>query len=846
MPEPQNQQNSQNPQNVLPNALDSANKQASPAQDFAQDSAFSKKMELMKGRFVLVGGKMRGIFGRVASNLSTIITKIKGLNKGILYGASALVALFAVFIILLISFLNKPEPLSTIYAPKPPPAPKSPNATKLQKSNEVQNLLTKAALLSNSGHTLEALGVYDNIAIFSQSFANFNLGVSELKARNFPSALKAFNLTIESGENIASAAINAAKIAYSTGDLKKYNYYVNLAKGTMIEWSDKPLYSYLYSLVNFYDGNYFATLSSLNNPTSNFYNAESALLSAKIYLNFNDEYNALKKLLEVNSVDNRFNVGLLYARMGEYDLAQEQISDFIRDNNSVQANMALALIELKRSQFMSAAEIYNTLMQSYEMKDLSRFYPIKIKLKDALFDVNLAQKDFWDKNVNSNASLSWHYKILFYFAPFQVFDVNNAIASINDGGLELRMDNLQAASAQFASGAMIANIDEKIVRGLKEILRYNINEALNIMREAVQKYPNHQVLQYNLGLIYAQLNDFENARKHFLKAYHLDTNDLLSAIFALMCAQLTQNDTSRIINDINANFEEAHFENSINEAFYRSLFGYANGNITDDMLWLADSAIETPSISLSKTTPLMFALKALYSLGTRDKASISSAFDNLEKRSNNDIIARLLSQLASHYNENIKSFALSLFEFIKHDLNNLDVVVSGPTLARQLYIHSAFLVGANSYVDKVLNDRLLKRENTSGVMSALALNAIYLNDFERAFAYYNELIDVYNAKSAEVYFYAAVSAIGAGHYDNAVALIQLARLDNGSNFEARYALGLLHQTMGNLHLASMQFSTIRDFESDFFDFEIDSSLSLRPVLDSANNAKNAESTQKGI
>lgn len=829
---PNTQNLAQNPQNVLPNALDSANNNATST---ARDSALLEKLDLIKGRFVAVSGEVRGILGRFANNISKIISKIKRVNKGVLYGTSALVVLLAVFIILLIAFLNKPEPLSIIYPPKPPPTPKSQNSTTLQKSNEVQNLLTKAALLSQKGHTLEALGVYDNIAIFSQSFANFNLGVSELKARNLTNALSAFNRTIESGENIAAAAINAAKIAYQNKDLKKYNYYVNLAKGTLIEWSNKPLYSYLYSLVNFYDGNYFATLSSLNNPTSNFYSAESALLSAKIYLNFNDEYNALKKLLEVNSVDNRFNVGLLYARMGEYDLAYEQVSDFIRDNNSIQANMALALIELKRAHFANAAEIYTTLMKSYEMKDLARFYPIKIKLKDALFDVNLAQKDFWDKNVNSTASLAWHYKILFYFAPFQVFDVNNAIASINDGGLELRMDNLQAASTQFASGAMIANIDEKIVRGLKEILRYNTNEALNIMRDASQKYPNHQVLQYNLGLIYAQLNDFESARKHFLKAYHLDTRDLLSAIFALMCAQLTQEDTSRIINDINANFEEAHFENSINEAFYRSLFGYVNGNITDDMLWLSDSAINTPSIALSKTTPLMFALKALYSLGTRDKASISSAFDKLEKSSNSDIVARLLAKLASHYNENIKSFSLSLFEFIKGDLNNLDAVVSGPNLARQLYIHSAFLVGANSYVDKVLSDRLLKRENTSGVMSALALNAIYLNDFERAFTYYNELIDVYNAKNSETYFYAAISAVGAGHYDNAVALIQLARLDNGSNFEARYALGLLHQTMGNLHLASMQFGAIREFESDFFDFEIDS----------ANMLKNAESTQKG-
>lgn len=98
-------------------------------------------------------------------------------------------------------------------------------------------------------------------------------------------------------------------------------------------------------------------------------------------------------------------------------------------------------------------------------------------------------------------------------------------------------------------------------------------------------------------------------------------------------------------------------------------------------------------------------------------------------------------------------------------------------------------------------------------------------DFERAFTYYNELIDVYKMQTSEIYFYAAVAAIGAGYYDNAVALIQLSRMDNASNFEARYALGLLHQAMGNLNLASMQFGSISQngFKSDFFDFEIDTS-----------------------
>ena len=94
-----------------------------------------------------------------------------------------------------------------------------------------------------------------------------------------------------------------------------------------------------------------------------------------------------------------------------------------------------------------------------------------------------------------------------------------------------------------------------------------------------------------------------------------------------------------------------------------------------------------------------------------------------------------------------RTFSLNLFDFFKNDLKNLELVYTGPSLARQIYIYMAFLVGANSYVDEILNDRLLNSQgDVSGILQALALNAIYLLDFERAFAYYNELIDAYKVQ----------------------------------------------------------------------------------------------------
>ena len=70
-------------------------------------------------------------------------------------------------------------------------------------------------------------------------------------------------------------------------------------------------------------------------------------------------------------------------------------------------------------------------------------------------------------------------------------------------------------------------------------------------------------------------------------------------------------------------------------------------------------------------------------------------------------------------------------------------------------------------------------------------------------------------------YYAAAAAIGANHHSNAVVLMELAKLKNPNNFEARYSLGLLWQEANNLNAASIQYNKIPDgFESAFFDFNI--------------------------
>ena len=71
-------------------------------------------------------------------------------------------------------------------------------------------------------------------------------------------------------------------------------------------------------------------------------------------------------------------------------------------------------------------------------------------------------------------------------------------------------------------------------------------------------------------------------------------------------------------------------------------------------------------------------------------------------------------------------------------------------------------------------------------------------------------------------FLGAVASTAASHHENAIALLELSKLKNGSFYESRYALALLYMEIKNNEGASIQLSKIEKdgFTSDYFDFSI--------------------------
>ena len=265
--------------------------------------------------------KATGLLTNLNTKFQPFIDEIKN-NKIMLFGLIAIGALVVIFLILLIVLIlvsspKKAQDVENISRKIIQPAP----ILSEQKRPEVDgaelgNMIKKANILYEQGDKLEALHLFENIAVYSQSIAYYNLGVIKLKEGDYQQAIRSFDGAIHVGEDISVSAFNAAYSAYMLGNMNLYEYYLGISSSYLFYVANQPLYSYLYGLLEYYKGFYFESLSPFLNPSSKSYVNESKKMAAEVFLIFGDEYNALAQLKQVANKDDNFAIALLHARLG--------------------------------------------------------------------------------------------------------------------------------------------------------------------------------------------------------------------------------------------------------------------------------------------------------------------------------------------------------------------------------------------------------------------------------------------------------------------------------------------------------------------------------------------------
>lgn len=735
---------------------------------------------------------------------------IKDNKKILIIGAGFLALLLVIIIIIIVSLSNSKKA-------KVLDVNTSQIVDKLTKKNDfrqfspshLENMIKKANLLYEGGNKEEALSVYKRISTFNEAISYYNIGVAKLKEKNYQGALDSFKKAIENGEQRCVSAINAAVSALELGNKDLFKYYIDLAFTYLPMESNAPLYSYYVGLVNYYKNYYYESLASLTHPNSEHYTYEQNYLSSKIFSSIDMNEKAVNILEKNSRNEDALTLGLLYARLGEFKAAKNYlIKASSNTDNPLHVKAALSLVENKLGQLQTSASLMDELYKKYD-ENATKIYPIKTTLRDSLFEINIAQSDF-DKTLFFDNERT--YGLIFYFAPFKVFNAKQTIDYIRKGSMNIFIDEIGPALSYLKRSSTISKVNLSISAGIKKALNYHTEQANQIFLKMIDTYPKHSILHYNLALTYAQMADFEKAHKHFTKSYHLDNNNYMTGAFAIMTGNLINKDITKLKEDIKSSITSDQKLEETN--LFMSLIHLTENNQLSLTRWLEEEKKQTP---LNLIFDTIIAQKTFNEKEYRQKATILRSV--LPK----DIMANIINFNVKNKKSDIKQYAKAIqIDFKKLDLD-YSAFYYGPRIVQESYV-KLLQVGGLLHHERIrlIEKMELEKNDIAGIMQTLAYLSIYTHNFEEAYVLYNKLIDDLGKNDSATIFLAAVASIGSDHSENAVALLELSKLINPKNLEARYGLGLLYQEIRNWEGAAIQYKQMgnSDFKSKYFSFEV--------------------------
>lgn len=675
--------------------------------------------------------------------------------------------------------------------------------------SKIDTMIQRANALYEKGNKLEALDIYENIATYNEAISQYNIGVAKMKEEDFKGALDAFKNAILNKEKRTVSAINGAVCALRLNDMPLFKYYLDLAYTYLPEENNSPLYSYYFGLINFYRGNYYEALSALTHQSSKDYLARQNYISSKIYTFLDSPYFALESLQSQNQIPNTLSKGLLYAKIGEYSLAKNELEKSItRKQEPERASLALALVNLKLGNFEDSAKGLRAQFEANKTRTI-RTYPIKTTLNNALFDINIAQKKFKENDFFDKKN---QYAMIFYFAPYKVFDAKQTINFIRKGGMNVFVDEIKTGLDYLKTSSTISKINISLSKGIKTALNHHYLKANREFKSLIKIYSKHAILHYNLALTYAQLGNYSLSYKHFNTSYRLDPTNYLSGLFAVMSAQLIGKDYTKLFEDVKKNIDSDESIPRVN--FYMTLAHSIENNQFSMNRWLEIDKSDMP-------------LNLVFDIITANLVSNTKAYleksQQLQKILPKDMLANIIAFNARYGNLGIKEYAKMIqIKFKSYDFDMASFYY-GANAVKEQYIKMLQISGLLYKERDTLKKELeIEQNDVIGIMQALAYLDIYTNNFEEAYALYNSLIDEHDQQDTNTIFLGAVASIGANHPENAIALLELSKLIDPNNLESRYGLGLLYQQTKNYNGAATQYENIGNngFISKYFSFEI--------------------------
>jgi len=669
-------------------------------------------------------------------------------------------------------------------------------------NSKLARLTAKANALYESGQIKEALEIYKKISFFHKSLADFNLGVTLMKEKKYKEAIKHFNTSFELDDLKFESTLNTALCYKLLNDKKNFQKYIKEADKYVVSKYDSPLFDYYMGLLEYYKDMPVESLIILKRYNSSYFDKKKNFLLAKEYTYVKNYDKAIDSLAKTK--DNRYflTMAMLYARNGEYDLAAKSFRNSINEKQyPMISRVGLSLVQNKLGLFESCSTTLKTIQAKYGQK-ATEVFPIKVNIKKSLHDPILAQKNFQKSIFNS---IENRFGLIFYFAPYRLYDPKQSNDIIEKGAKEIYIDNIKSAYKYLKLANSISQINLEILNGLRLLQKHKVYQANRLFKTLISKYPNHSILHYNLALTYANISDYKNATKHFDKCYILDNKNKLALFFSAFTAVLQNRD--------------------YDEKKLQDVMKYSDKKIQGELKLLYKILKNDTALLVEEkvpNNPFRLVINIIAANMIEDQKSYIKYTNQLKRLLPRDLVANIIYIDQISKEKDIKEYARAVQEHLVRKGLDISPLLYGETFARELYIRILNIAGITRYAKRVLENELNTNQNQIALLQSLAYTYIYTKEYEKAYKLYNKLIDQFDVKDPHTLFLASVSAIGSNHHANAIALLELANLEDRSLYESRYALGLLYQEAKNFKGAAIQYARIGNngFKSRYFDFDL--------------------------
>ncbi|MDF1874387.1 hypothetical protein JHD48_01410 [Sulfurimonas sp. SAG-AH-194-I05] len=734
--------------------------------------------------------------------------KEKKKQKLILMGGAAVAFILIIIIILLLVFKSSNEKSSLSMDTIEDKLEE--NKQKPIEPSKLENMIAKANYLYSHGSKDEALFLYEKIALFSEAISQYNLGVAQLKNKQYSLALETFQQAINNHEKRCVSAINAAVCSLHLNDKESFKYYIDLAYAYLPNELQSPLYSYYYTLVNYYKNNYLEALSALNNPTSQEYPLIQKHLRAKINASLDNNYDAIEAIEKDTEEEDIFALALLYSRVGDITLARQYLEECILKNREpAKAQLALGLIKLKSGLVADGAKEIKNVTDMFP-EEVYKYYPIKVSLKKSLFDSKKAQEIYRKK---AKKSKLLNYQKIFYFSPYKMFNADQTISYIRKGNANIYIDNIASAKNYLTKSSSSSTVNRGIAKAIKKALSFKIRAANEDLKKLLDIQPKHSILQYNLALTYAQMGNLPLAHEHFLKSYYLDAKNYLSGIYAVMTSELIEKENEKLKSILKESI--AQEEPSESKSFHKALLNISENNILGSVDWLDNDY---------KSRPIYLTLDIIIALNLERFDYAKKSANKLTTMLPQDILPHMMYIDANFDDLNDEKYAKEVFKYLQKQTFHYQDLYFGPYITKYLYIQQNLIMGRLFFLRQKLKKIMAStNEPLYELTSTLALASLLDKAFEESYTLYNQLIDELKVRDAQTLFLGAVASTAALHHENAIVLLELSKIKNKEFSESRYALGLLYLEIQNNEGAVIQLSKVgySSFISEYFNFDID-------------------------